>query len=161
MFFPDKAPNMVKRFKAAIKEGVYNGTVFHRIMPGFMIQGGDPNSKDDDPGNDGSGGWGEMLKAEFNDVKHVPGILSTARTNEPDTAQSQFFIVHGDASFLDGQYTVFGKVLEGLKVVDTIVNLPSTGNQGDPNHPNMPPNYPLPPNVPKILKAELVKWPLK
>lgn len=150
MFFPDKAPNMVKRFKEAAKKGIYNGTTFHRVIPGFMIQGGDPNSADDDRSNDGTGGWGPMLKAEFNDVAHVPGILSTARTSDPNSAQSQFFIMHGVSPHLDGKYTVFGKVIEGMKVVDIIVNLPKD-RADNPN----------PDNVARVYKVEVAKWPIK
>lgn len=149
MFFPDKAPNHVKRFKDAIKEGVYKGVKFHRVIPGFMIQGGDPNSKDDDRSNDGSGGWGTPLKAEFNEIKHVPGILSAARTSDPNSASSQFFLMHGTAPSLDRQYTVYGYAVRGLDVINKIVNLPRDPRD-NPNAEN-----------PAIIEdVKLVKWPI-
>lgn len=123
-FMPDKAPGHVKNFEDLAKKGFYNGTKFHRVIPGFMIQGGDPNSKDDDRSNDGTGGPGYQIKAEFNDVKHERGIVSMARSSDPDSAGSQFFIMVTKYPSLDGHYTAFGKVIEGLDVVDKIVNLP-------------------------------------
>lgn len=150
MFFDDKAPTHAKRFREAVEKGIYDGVKFHRVIPNFMIQGGDPKSKGDDRSMVGSGGWGDPMKAEFNDVKHVAGILSAARTNDPDSATSQFFLMHGTYPSLDGQYTVYGKVLEGLKVIDTIVHLPRDGRDN-----------PLPENPAVILKAELATWPVK
>ena len=108
-------------------EALYPGTVFHRVIDGFMIQGGDPTGT-------GSGGPGYELKAEFNDTKHTRGVLSMARTQDPDSAGSQFFIMHGNAPFLDNKYTAFGKVTEGLETVDKIVNAP-TGANDRPNQP--------------------------
>lgn len=131
-FFPDKAPNHVERFKECVREGVYAGTYFHRLIPGFMIQGGDPNTKEGAGGMPGTGGYGGYLKAEFNDIKHVPGILSAARTSDPNSAQSQFFLMHGTSPHLDRQYSVYGQIVEGLEVVDKIVNLPKGRN----DHPN-------------------------
>jgi len=96
-FYPDKAPGHVKNFETLAKKGFYNGTKFHRVIPGFMIQGGDPNSKDADRGNDGQGGPGYSIKAEFNDISHVRGIVSMARSNDPDSGGSQFFIVVKDS----------------------------------------------------------------
>ena len=128
-FWPDVAPKTVENFKKLAREGFYDGTAFHRIIKGFMIQGGDPNSKDDDLNNDGTGGTGEKLKAEFNDIKHARGICSMARTQDPNSATSQFFICHGDASFLDHQYTVWGQLLSGYDVLDKIEALPRV--QGD------------------------------
>ncbi len=127
-FFPEKAPKHVLNFLSLAKAGFYDGTKFHRVMPGFMIQGGDPNSRDADRGNDGMGGnivnGSEVtVEAEFNDTKHTPGILSMARSDDPNSASSQFFIVQGVADFLDGQYTAFGQVVSGMDVVDKIVNL--------------------------------------
>ncbi|BFU95475.1 MAG: Peptidyl-prolyl cis-trans isomerase [Nitrospira sp.] len=124
-FFPDKAPKHVENFLKLAKSGFYNGTIFHRVIPGFMIQGGDPNTKDvNKPEAYGMGGPSERLKAEFNDIPHRRGIVSMARTNDPNSAGSQFFIVVKDSNFLDHQYTVFGEVVKGLDVADQIVNLP-------------------------------------
>ncbi len=123
-FYPDKAPGHVKNFIDLAKKGFYDGTKFHRVIPGFMIQGGDPNSKDDDRSNDGTGGPGYTIKAEFNDISHVRGIVSMARSSDPNSAGSQFFIVVADSKFLDGQYTVFGHVIKGMDIADKIVNLP-------------------------------------
>ncbi len=124
-FFPDKAPNHVQNFIKLAKSGYYNGTIFHRVIPGFMIQGGDPNTKDSKkPETYGIGGPSEKLKAEFNDTPHRRGIVSMARTNDPNSAGSQFFIVVKDSNFLDGQYTAFGEVVKGMEVADKIVNLP-------------------------------------
>jgi peptidyl-prolyl cis-trans isomerase B (cyclophilin B) len=124
-FFPEKAPKHVENFITLARSGFYNGTIFHRVIPGFMIQGGDPNTKDlNKPETYGMGGPSHRLKAEFNDIPHRRGILSMARTNDPNSAGSQFFIVVKDSNFLDGQYTVFGEVVKGMEVADTIVNLP-------------------------------------
>ena len=106
--------------KKLARQGFYNGTTFHRIVPGFVIQGGDPNTKDDDPLNDGRGGPGYTVKAEFSNVAHSRGIVSMARSSDPDSAGSQFFIVMKDANFLDGNYTVFGEVISGMEGVDKI-----------------------------------------
>lgn len=127
-FFPEKAPKHVLNFLGLAKDGFYDGTKFHRVIPGFMIQGGDPNSKDNSRDDDGMGGnvvngSEVMVEAEFNDTKHTPGILSMARSNDPNSASSQFFIVHGAADFLDGQYSAFGQVVSGMDVVDKVVNL--------------------------------------
>jgi len=123
-FFEDKAPGHVKNFKDLAKKGFYDGTIFHRVIPGFMIQGGDPNTKSDDRSNHGMGGPGYSIKAEFNDTPHKRAILSMARSQDPNSAGSQFFIVVKEAAFLDGQYTAFGKVLSGMTVADQIVNAP-------------------------------------
>ena len=124
-FFPDKAPNHVQNFIKLAKSGYYNGTIFHRVIPGFMIQGGDPNTKDPKkPETYGMGGPSDKLKAEFNDTPHRRGIVSMARSNDPNSAGSQFFIVVKDSNFLDGQYTAFGEVVKGMEVADKIVNLP-------------------------------------
>jgi len=123
-FFPDVAPNHVNNFIELAKKGFYDGTTFHRVIPGFMIQGGDPNSKDPDKSRHGMGGPGYTVKAEFNDKHHKRGILSMARAASPDSAGSQFFICVADAPFLDRQYTVFGEVVSGMDVVDKIVNQP-------------------------------------
>ena len=122
--FADKAPGHVKNFKDLAKKGFYDGTIFHRVIPGFMIQGGDPNTKSDDRTTHGMGGPGYSINAEFNDTPHKRGILSMARSQDPNSAGSQFFIVVKKSSFLDGKYTAFGKVLSGMAVADQIVNAP-------------------------------------
>ena len=126
--FPDVAPGHVENFVKLAQDGFYDGTTFHRVIPGFMIQGGDPNSKDDDRSNDGQGGPGYTIHAEFRDKPHKRGILSMARAQDPNSAGSQFFIVVADSNFLDGQYTVFGEVIEGMEVADKIVNVEKDGN---------------------------------
>ncbi len=122
--FADKAPGHVKNFKDLAKKGFYDITIFHRVIPGFMIQGGDPNTKSDDRATHGMGGPGHSIQAEFNDTPHKRGILSMARSQDPNSAGSQFFIVVKKSSFLDGKYTAFGKVLSGMAVADQIVNAP-------------------------------------
>jgi len=124
----DIAPETVRNFSQLAKSGFYNGTLFHRIIPGFMIQGGDPNTKNPDKSTWGQGGPGYKLKAEFNSRSQLRGIKSMARANDPDSAGSQFFIVTSDSTFLDRQYTVFGEVVDGIEVADKIVNLPRDGN---------------------------------
>jgi len=123
-FFEDIAPGHVKNFTDLAKKGFYDGTTFHRVIPGFMIQGGDPNSKSPDKASHGTGGPGYTIKAEFSDKPHDRGILSMARAQDPDSAGCQFFIVVKDSHFLDNQYTVFGRVTEGMDVADKIVNSP-------------------------------------
>jgi peptidyl-prolyl cis-trans isomerase B (cyclophilin B) len=124
-FFPDVAPKHVENFIKLAKSGFYNETIFHRVIPGFMIQGGDPNTKDSlKKDTYGQGGPGYTVKAEFSDIPHKRGILSMARANDPDTAGSQFFIVVEDSRFLDNKYTVFGEVIKGIGVADKIINLP-------------------------------------
>ena len=125
---PDIAPETVRSFSELVKSGFYNGTLFHRVIPGFMIQGGDPNTKNPDKSTWGQGGPGHNLKAEFNPRSHLRGIVSMARAADPDSAGSQFFIVTSDSTFLDRQYTVFGEVVDGMEVADKIVNLPRDGN---------------------------------
>lgn len=134
VFFPDKAPNHVQNFVKLAKSGYYNGTIFHRVIPGFMIQGGDPNTKDPKkPETYGMGGPTEKLKAEFNDTPHRRGIVSMARSNDPNSAGSQFFIVVKESNFLDGQYTAFGEVVKGMEVADKIVSLPRNPRNDLPN----------------------------
>lgn len=123
-FFPDVAPNHVKNFIDLAKKGFYDNTTFHRVIPGFMIQGGDPNSKNPDKSSHGMGGPGYSVKAEFNSKPHKRGILSMARSTNPDSAGSQFFICVADAAFLDRQYTAFGEVVSGMEAVDKIVGQP-------------------------------------
>ena len=121
-FFPDVAPGHVNNFIELAKKGFFDGTTFHRVIPGFMIQGGDPNSKDPDKSKHGMGGPGYTIKAEFNEKPHKRGTLSMARSANPDSAGSQFFICVADAPFLNKQYTVFGEVIAGMDVADKIVN---------------------------------------
>ncbi len=126
-FFSDVAPGHVNNFVKLSKDGFYNGTTFHRVIPGFMIQGGDPNSKKSDRSSHGMGGPGHNVKAEFNSTPHKRGIVSMARANDPDSAGSQFFICVADANFLDWQYTVFGEVVSGMEVADKIVTMKRDG----------------------------------
>jgi peptidyl-prolyl cis-trans isomerase B (cyclophilin B) len=131
-FLPEVAPNHVNNFIELAKKGFYDGTTFHRVIPGFMIQGGDPNSKDPDRKKHGMGGPGYAVKAEFNQTPHKRGILSMARSADPDSAGSQFFICVADAPFLDRQYTAFGQVTSGMDVADKIVSQPRD-KQDNPN----------------------------
>ncbi|HEY3373499.1 MAG TPA: peptidylprolyl isomerase [Candidatus Aquicultor sp.] len=117
---PDKAPETVANFVKLANKGFYNGTKWHRVEPGFVIQGGDPLSKDSLPQNDGTGGPGYTIKAEFNDLQHLTGTVAMARSQDPDSAGSQFYICLGPQPNLDGQYTVFGQVVEGMDVVNSI-----------------------------------------
>jgi peptidyl-prolyl cis-trans isomerase B (cyclophilin B) len=117
---PKLAPRHVNSFVFLARQGFYDNVIFHRVIPGFMIQGGDPTGT-------GSGGPGYKLKAEFNDTKHVRGTVSMARTSDPDSAGSQFFLMHDAYPSLDGKYTVFGKVTEGLETIDKIVTAPRDG----------------------------------
>lgn len=128
-FLNDKAPGHVKNFIDLANKDFYDGTRFHRVIPGFMIQGGDPNSKKGDRSRMGTGDPGYKIKAEFNDTKHVRGIVSMARAQDNDSAGCQFFICVANANFLDGKYTAFAKVISGMDVVDKIVNLKR--DQGD------------------------------
>jgi cyclophilin family peptidyl-prolyl cis-trans isomerase len=129
-FLSDVAPKMVDNFKDLARSGFYNGTTFHRVIPGFMIQGGDPNSKDDDPTNDGGGNGPRRMPAEFTTkYSHKRGIVSTARLgNDVNSGSCQFFIMHKDNSGLDNQYTIFGRVLTGMDVVDKIAAVPRARN---------------------------------
>lgn len=123
--YPDVAPLHVKNFDSLVAVKFYDGTAFHRVIPNFMIQGGDPNSKDKPRTNWGMGAPGQTrVPAEFNAVKHVRGVVSAARSNDINSATSQFFIMHGNAPSLDGKYTAFGNTVSGLEVVDKIVNMP-------------------------------------
>jgi peptidyl-prolyl cis-trans isomerase B (cyclophilin B) len=120
---PDLAPETVRNFEKLARDGFYNETLFHRVIPGFMIQGGDPNTKSKNKSSWGMGGPGHTIKAEFSSRSHLRGIVSMARAQDPNSAGSQFFIVTGDSTFLDRQYTVFGEVIEGMDVADKIVSL--------------------------------------
>ena len=133
-FFPDVAPNHVKNFIDLAEKGFYNGSKFHRVIPGFMIQGGDPNTISGSPSTWGTGGSGKNVAAEFNSVSHKRGIVSMARSNDPNSASSQFFIVTSDSTFLDKQYTVFGQVTKGMDVADKIVGAPRDASDR-PNNP--------------------------
>ncbi|HUT04655.1 MAG TPA: peptidylprolyl isomerase [bacterium] len=130
-FYPDVAPKTVANFKKLASSGFYDGTTFHRVIPRFVIQGGDPYSKDDDRSNDGSGGPGWMIQAEFNDIKHERGVVSMARSSAPDSAGSQFFICLARLPSLDHKYTAFGRVIEGMDVVDKIAGV-KTDARGNP-----------------------------
>jgi peptidyl-prolyl cis-trans isomerase B (cyclophilin B) len=120
---PDLAPETVRNFETLSRNGFYSGTLFHRVIPGFMIQGGDPNTKTGNKSTWGTGGPGHTIKAEFSSRSHHRGIVSMARSQDPNSAGSQFFIVTTDSTFLDRQYTVFGEVIEGMDVADKIVSL--------------------------------------
>jgi len=158
-FFSDKAPNHVRNFVDLSAKGFYDGTLFHRVIPDFMIQGGDPYTKKPETptsrygtgGNKDASGAPVNVKAEFNDTPHRRGILSMARASSPDSASSQFFIVVKDSPFLDRQYTAFGEVTKGMEVVDKIVAEsnydPASGGAGKPRNPQ------------KLLKVELVEEP--
>jgi cyclophilin family peptidyl-prolyl cis-trans isomerase len=123
-FFPEAAPNHVNNFIDLAKKGFYDGTIFHRVIPGFMIQGGDPNTKETDKSRHGLGGPGYNVQAEFSSKSHKRGIVSMARAQDPNSAGSQFFICVADSPFLDRQYTVFGEVTSGMEAVDKIVGQP-------------------------------------
>ena len=141
-FYPDIAPMHVESFMALVNEEYFNGTTFHRVIPGFMIQGGDPNSRNENRATHGTGGragkffglgneedpntW--LIPQEFSNTPHVKGILSMARTNDPNSSSSQFFVCHDNANFLDNNYTVFGKVIDGLDIIDQIANVAKDQN---------------------------------
>src|SRR5207244_898297 len=133
-FFPDVAPNHVKNFIDLAEKGFYNGTKFHRVIPEFMVQGGDPNTISGNPATWGTGGSSKNINAEFSSVSHKRGIVSMARSQDPNSASSQFFIVVKDSPFLDRQYTVFGQVTKGMDVADKIVSAPRDAN----DRPNSP-----------------------
>ena len=133
-FWTDAAPNTIENFKKLARSGFYDGTIFHRIVKGFMIQGGDPNSKD--PGKEsryGEGGPGYKIKAEFNDHSHQRGVISMAREPDPDSAGSQFFICLAPVPRLDGEYTTFGKLIKGDDVLQKIGDTPVTRNSAGEN----------------------------
>jgi peptidyl-prolyl cis-trans isomerase B (cyclophilin B) len=123
-FWPEQAPGHVRNFLELAQKGFYDGTAFHRVVRGFMIQGGCPNTRQGQRGAPGTGGPGHTIKAEFSDLPHTRGTLSMARAKDPDSAGSQFFVVHAEhAEFLDGNYTVFGFVKDGLDVLDAIASV--------------------------------------
>ena len=129
-FWPDVAPRTVDNFLKLSRENFYNGTAFHRVIKGFMIQGGCPNSKIGARGAPGTGGPGYQVKAEFNNRAHVKGVLSMARSADPDSAGSQFFVCHGDASFLNNKYTAFGKLVAGEETLNKIAAIRCVGMEG-------------------------------
>jgi peptidyl-prolyl cis-trans isomerase B (cyclophilin B) len=133
-FLSDKAPRHVENFLTLARKGFYDGTTFHRVIPGFMIQGGCPNTKPGAKGVPGTGGPGYHVDAEFNDTKHVRGVVSMARSSDPNSAGCQFFIVVKDSAHLDRQYTAFGRVTSGMDVADKIVSAPR-GQRDMPNEP--------------------------
>lgn len=137
-FFEKDAPKTVENFKKLAKDGFYNGTAFHRIVDGFMIQGGDPLTKEEkNKDRYGTGDPGYKIKAEFNSNKHILGVISMARSSDPDSAGSQFFICLAPASFLDGKYTAFGKLIKGEDVLQKIGKTPtSMGRGGEKSVPN-------------------------
>jgi peptidyl-prolyl cis-trans isomerase B (cyclophilin B) len=134
-FWSDVAPKTVENFKKLATSGFYDGTAFHRIIKGFMIQGGCPNTKAGARGMPGTGDAGYKLKAEFNSKPHVRGVISMARSSHPDSAGTQFFIVHGDARFLDRQYTAFGQLVAGDDVLERIATVPVSGSGGEKSQP--------------------------
>ena len=149
-FWPEVAPKTVENFKTLAKKGFYDGTAFHRVIKDFMIQGGDPLTKD--PSQEarwGTGDPGYKIKAEFNERSHTRGVLSMARSNDPDSAGSQFFICHGNPSFLDRQYTAFGKLIKGDDVLEKIATTPT--------HPPDRPNKRMGVESIKIVAADSIK----
>ena len=129
-FWPDVAPRTVENFLKLSREKFYDGSAFHRVIKGFMIQGGCPNSKIGARGAPGTGGPGYQVKAEFNNRAHVKGVLSMARSADPDSAGSQFFVCHGDASFLNNKYTAFGKLVAGEETLNKIAAIRCVGMEG-------------------------------
>jgi peptidyl-prolyl cis-trans isomerase B (cyclophilin B) len=148
-FLTGKAPNHVQNFKNLAREGFYDGTKFHRVIPGFMVQGGDPNSRSENRAIHGTGGPPNRVKAEFNDTRHVRGIVSAARSSDPDSAGSQFFLMVANSPHLDGQYSAYGEVVEGMDVVDKIVALPRDSRDN-----------PLPENPAIIESVKIETWPV-
>src|SRR5579859_2926672 len=149
-FWPDVAPKTVENFKTLAKKGFYDGTCFHRVIKGFMIQGGDPLTKDPDAESRwGTGGPGYQVKAEFNDRHHDRGVISMARSGDPDSAGSQFFICHGNPRNLDHQYTAFGKLIKGDDVLEKIATTPT--------HPQDRPNKRQVVESVKIVPADSIK----
>ena len=134
-FWSDVAPKTVENFKKLAKDGFYDGTAFHRILKGFMIQGGCPNTKAGASGMPGTGDPGYKLPAEFNDKHHARGVISMARAADPNSAGCQFFICHGEAGFLDKQYTAFGELTAGDSVLEQIATLPTQSNGGEKSTP--------------------------
>jgi peptidyl-prolyl cis-trans isomerase B (cyclophilin B) len=134
-FWPEVAPKTVENFKKLARAGFYDGTAFHRVIKGFMIQGGCPNTKAGAKGVPGTGGPGYQVKAEFSTRSHVRGVISMARSSHPDSAGSQFFVCHGDAKFLDRQYTAFGQLESGDDVLEKIAGVPTKAGGGEKSTP--------------------------
>jgi peptidyl-prolyl cis-trans isomerase B (cyclophilin B) len=149
-FWDKDAPKTVANFKKLSRQGFYNGTGFHRILKGFMIQGGDPNSKNPASASLGTGGPGYTIPDEFNSRKHVKGVLSMAHTSAPNSGGSQFFVMHGPAGYLDGKYSAFGRVIKGIEVVDAIANTPCEAN------PSMPGEFSKPKEWTKVVSVKIV-----
>jgi peptidyl-prolyl cis-trans isomerase B (cyclophilin B) len=149
-FFPEQAPKHVENFKKLAGNDFYDGTLFHRVIPGFMIQGGDPNSRKPNRALHGQGGPGYTVDAEFNDIPFTRGIIGAARTQDPNSAGSQFYIMHARSPHLDGQYTAFGQVVQGMSVVERIANLPT-----DPN------DNPLEERKAVVDSVRIERWPLE
>jgi len=157
-FWPDVAPKHVENFKKLAKQGFYDGTAFHRIIKGFMIQGGDPNTKD--PAKEstyGQGGPQHRVNAEFNERKHVRGVLSMARSNDPNSAGSQFFVMLDTNPGLDRQYTAFGKLIKGDDVLTKIGDTPVVPNPYDPRRERSKPTKRIEVQSVKIVPADSVK----
>jgi len=149
-FFTDKAPGHVENFIKLSRDGFYDGTRFHRVIPDFMIQGGDPLTKDEQKrARWGTGGPDHNVKAEFNDVHHERGVLSMARSADPNSAGSQFFICHGDAGFLDNNYTAFGRVVDGFEALDAIA-----GAECEPGGEGSSPKNPIAIKAVTVIDAE-------
>ena len=146
-FRADKAPKHVANFKSLAKKGFYDKTIFHRVIPGFMIQGGDPNTKGSDTSKYGQGGPSTSVKAEFNNLDHLRGVLSMARSQDPDSAGSQFFICVDHAASLNYKYTAFGEVVKGIEVADKIVSQPRDGRDMPDSRIEM--------------TVKIMKWPVK
>jgi len=147
-FFPKLAPKTVESFQKLTKQGYFDGVTFHRAVPGFMIQGGDPNTKPGATGQPGTGGPGYTLPDEFSNTHHARGMVSMANTGQPQSSGSQFFVMVGDAGFLDGKYSLFGQVVQGMNVADKIVALPTQGEM-------------LAPRAAVMKKVRIMKWPVK
>jgi cyclophilin family peptidyl-prolyl cis-trans isomerase len=153
MFYPERAPKTVENFKKLARDGFYEGVKFHRVIPGFMIQGGDPLSKDDSKSDLwGTGGTGNPVPDEFNDIAHLRGVVSMANSGTPGSQDSQFFIVQQDSKFLDNKYSAFGRVVSGIEVVDAIVNTPTK----DPDSGQVFPSLAV-----AIKKVTIAKWPIE
>jgi peptidyl-prolyl cis-trans isomerase B (cyclophilin B) len=155
--YPELAPQTVARFSELAESGFYDGTYFHRVIPGFMIQGGDPNTKNLDPRDDGRGNAGQRIADEFTDYPHTRGVVSMANTGYSSSSSSQFFIVHQDSPNLDGRFTVFGRVVDGIESVDAITELEidTFGRYGPTNRP-----YPVNATIERVRIAEAGTAPL-
>ena len=156
-FWEKEAPQTVANFKKLARQGYYDGTGFHRIIKGFMIQGGDPKSKNPKATDLGTGDPGYKIKDEFNSHKHVPGVISMANSGTPNSAGSQFFLMHGAAPFLDGKYTAFGRVIEGMNVLNDIAATPVAANAGMGGEKSKPTEWTTLKSVTIVSRASLAK----